>query len=298
MQHGDVIQSIEFTGRVISLTDQQLQFQTTGRITKIYVKQGDLVKQDQLLAQLDSQVTEFDLRKAQIDLDKANLVYKQTQVNIPQTEKDYEMVLGLKNADVEYAQVVLDEVNAKIAASKLIATMDGVVSTLSITENSLVDPSKAAVVLSDPAHREISGVVSDPNAGKLVEKMPVTVSLVNNPNSSVDGFIRQVTSTSGGPLLNQTSVTSVLSIRVALNGDWPASDFNLGSQVTVKAIQEKHTNVLWLPPGAIREADSRQFVLVQVGDKQTRVDVQVGLSTNSQVEITLGLRADQVVILP
>jgi hypothetical protein len=83
-----------------------------------------------------------------------------------------------------------------------------------------------------------------------------------------------------------------------LNGDWPASDFNLGSQVTVKAIQEKHTNVLWLPPGAIREADSHQFVLVQDGDKQTRVDVQVGLSTNSQVEITQGLKADQVVILP
>jgi RND family efflux transporter MFP subunit len=298
VQLGDVIQSIEYTGRVVSLVDQQIQFQTSGRVAKVYVEQGDPVSQGQLLAQLDSPVTEFDLRKAQIDLDKANLLYQQAQVDTPKTQPDYAMVVGLKKADVDYAQVELDALNAEIAATKLTAPMEGVISTLSIAENSTVDPTTVAMVLSDPTQLEISGIVSDPNAGKLVEKMPVMVSLLDNPATLVDGFIHQVTSTSGGAGVTPTGAATVLSTQVELNGDWPASGFNLGTQVTLQAVLESHTNVLWLPPSALRTAAARQFVLVQDGDMQTRVDVQVGLSTDSQVEITQGLKEGQVVILP
>jgi RND family efflux transporter MFP subunit len=295
---GDVVKSIEFTGRVISLTDQQLQFKTTGRVAKILVMQGDLVKKDQLLAQLDSPVTEYDLRRAQVALDKADLIYNQTQVNTPQTQKDYAIIVGLKKAEVDLAKIALDELNGKIAATKLTAPADGMISKISITENSSVDLSKAALILSDPTRLEISGTITDPNAGKLFETMPVTVSPANNPDISVAGVIRQVLSPTGSFGSNPSSATITLSTWVTLNGDWPVSGFTLGTQVTIKAILENRPAVLWLPPSALRSAASGQYVFILDGNKQTRVDVLVGLSTDSKVEITQGLKEGQLVILP
>jgi multidrug efflux pump subunit AcrA (membrane-fusion protein) len=48
----------------------------------------------------------------------------------------------------------------------------------------------------------------------------------------------------------------------------------------------------------IRTFDNRQFVVVQDGDVQRRVDVKLGVVSDTRVEILEGLAEGQVVVSP
>jgi multidrug efflux pump subunit AcrA (membrane-fusion protein) len=56
--------------------------------------------------------------------------------------------------------------------------------------------------------------------------------------------------------------------------------------------------VLWLPPQAIRRFDGRTFAVVQDGQAQRRVDIELGLEGDDRVEIVSGLTAGEIVVAP
>jgi multidrug efflux pump subunit AcrA (membrane-fusion protein) len=72
----------------------------------------------------------------------------------------------------------------------------------------------------------------------------------------------------------------------------------LGEIATVIIELEKREDVLWLPLAALRTFQGRDFVLIQDGEIQRRVDVQLGLKSQDRVEILDGLSEGQVVIGP
>jgi multidrug efflux pump subunit AcrA (membrane-fusion protein) len=61
---------------------------------------------------------------------------------------------------------------------------------------------------------------------------------------------------------------------------------------------EHKQDVLWLPPQAVRKFEGREFVVVQDGEVQRRVDVKIGVESTDRVEIEEGLSEGQVVIAP
>ena len=58
------------------------------------------------------------------------------------------------------------------------------------------------------------------------------------------------------------------------------------------------SDVLWLPPDAIRTAGGRTFVIINSDSGPKRVDVELGLQTRDMVEIVSGLDEGQVVVSP
>ena len=64
----------------------------------------------------------------------------------------------------------------------------------------------------------------------------------------------------------------------------------------VKIILERHENVLWLPPEAIRTFGERTFVVLREADQERRVTVVTGIHSDQQVEIIKGLRLGDVVV--
>ncbi len=63
-------------------------------------------------------------------------------------------------------------------------------------------------------------------------------------------------------------------------------------------VLEEKDDALWLPLDAIRSYQNRHFVIVQDGDRQRRVDVELGIQGQDQVEILEGLEEGQVVVAP
>jgi multidrug efflux pump subunit AcrA (membrane-fusion protein) len=59
---------------------------------------------------------------------------------------------------------------------------------------------------------------------------------------------------------------------------------------------EQKDNALWLPPAAIRTFQGRDFVVIQDGAAQRRVDVKLGIKGEDRVEVLEGVQEGQVVV--
>jgi len=68
--------------------------------------------------------------------------------------------------------------------------------------------------------------------------------------------------------------------------------------VTVQITLADKSDVLWLPPDAIRQLGGRTFVVIPSENGPQRVEVDIGLRTYNMVEILSGLQEGQVVFGP
>ena len=124
----------------------------------------------------------------------------------------------------------------------------------------------------------------------MFEGMPVVVTPNSQPDQHLSGKIRQLPSPYG------TGSSTDNNVHVVLDQTPPAGELKFGDTVTVSVQLANKTGILWLPPAAIRVVGGVTFVIVNGTDGPKRIDVEVGLQTADQVEISSGLKEGQVVI--
>jgi multidrug efflux pump subunit AcrA (membrane-fusion protein) len=67
----DIKKSVEGSGKVVSLSELSIQqLQNSGKVTAVYVKPGDFVKQGQILATMDNRQAAIQLAQAKASYDK------------------------------------------------------------------------------------------------------------------------------------------------------------------------------------------------------------------------------------
>jgi len=127
---GDLVVSVSGSGNIGVSNEAKLAFGVGGRIDKIYVKEGDEVNEDDVLARLDTGALELALTKEQIALQTAeyNLAQardlytwpriKTAQSDIDDAEAyvDYVLERGLSEATLVYAQARLTAAEATLDA--------------------------------------------------------------------------------------------------------------------------------------------------------------------------------------
>ena len=146
-------------------------------------------------------------------------------------------------------------------------------------------------IVADPNNLEISSTPTSEVTSKILEGMVVSVVDANDPGKVSQGFIRRM------PYMSTTDTTAS-QVRISL--DVPATQlgFKIGQRVQLSTVLRSKDNVLLLPPLAIRAFEGRNFVLVKNGALQQRVDIEVGIKAENQVEIVDGLSEGQVILAP
>jgi HlyD family secretion protein len=110
---GSVVASVAGSGTVAAAQSLDLTFQTTGSVTQVLVKEGDLVKANQPLAQLDTRDLELQVASAQAALGSANTKLIQTKDGNVQPAD-----IAAQQAAVASAQAQLRLAQAQLAALK------------------------------------------------------------------------------------------------------------------------------------------------------------------------------------
>jgi multidrug efflux pump subunit AcrA (membrane-fusion protein) len=190
--------------------------------------------------------------------------------------------------DVLTAQMTIDQLNAKIAQSSLVAPIDGVVLEVAIKPGDQVQAYKAVITLAIPEPKEVIATLAITDAQRLSPGMIGTCQVMNRPETAVQCAVRQI------PLSNRDADQSTR-IGAALNLVTAMTDNQL---VEVKMPLQTRANVLWLPPVAIRTFQNRTFVVLDTPDGPRSVDVQIGLRTDDRVEIISGVSEGDVVVGP
>jgi len=214
----------------------------------------------------------------------------------------YHQELSLKENEVELAQISLKEaqlgladLEQSIADARLTAPFDGKVFSLGLAGGRTVEAYRGYAVIADMNSLEISADLTSADTSNLEAGMQVTVVLANRPGEEFSGFIRRL------PYLGTTSTSAEdedKSTRIAMDIDPLEVGLEVGDLMRVTVTLEHKENVLWLPPQAIRTFEGRNFVVIQDGEFQARVDVKIGIEGEDRVEILEGLQEGQIVIGP
>jgi hypothetical protein len=147
------------------------------------------------------------------------------------------------------------------------------------------------VVIAKPEPLEIVVTPDQRRSNELAVGEPVTVS---HSAARSRPFVSQITAMPLTALGSGAVVPSPQAIRIALPPDAPP--VTIGDFVNIDVVNKIHSDTLFLPPAAIRSFVGRDFVVIQEGGKQRRVDVTKGLTNETQVEILSGLHEGDIVV--
>jgi RND family efflux transporter MFP subunit len=287
--------------------------------------EGQLVLANAALAiaqeQLDSRLREIELSRqraelrrdlAQLDLDYAvaqagastsadsqyeinrlQLLLNLAQLDVDQLNVDVDPELS---AEVDIAALHVAELENLISQATLTAPFDGIISGLSVSAGRAVLGGEPIGVISDAAEIEVSANVRDDILEQLAEEMSADIVPSGNPGDSLSGLISRLPYPYGSGGETALADGDPL-LRIQFDDMDAALDaYQPGDRVAVDIVVTERDGVLWLPPAAIREFNGRNFVVVQDGDTQTRIDVTLGIEGDSRVEILEGLKEGQIIV--
>jgi len=269
----------------------------TWTVKTVDVTLGQAVKKGQKLAtaattDLDESLTSAinSRRSAALQLEIA----KENLDNASGTDAIRQARLSVYQAESQLAQAESQQhdIEAQLAASTLVAPIDGIVAAINISPG-LDAPAGDAIVV-DAGTYQVTADVVESDISKIQLKQPATVS-VDAVGSDIDGTVAAISpaasSTSGG------NGTTVVSYAVTVTLTNPPAALKSGMTADITITTASATNVLTVPAAALVGTTGNYAVRVLGPDGQPQVkQVDVGLVTSALAEITSGLNQGEAVI--
>lgn len=249
-----------------------------------------ILQQGVATAQLEAQR----LEQSEVDFDlQAAVELAQLELEILERGLDPQI-----ERTVAAAQFELDDLEAQLEEARIVATMDGEVVSLAVAPGRAVEAFKPVIIVADPSGLEISAQLSAQQMRELTEGQEVSLWPADYPGQALAGVIRQLPYPYGSGGGSETLENADSATRIRLDfASLPAGVvLETGDLVRATVVLERRQDVLWLPPAAIRTFSGRQFVVVQDGDGQRRVDVVLGSESEQRVEVKSGVQEGQMIV--
>lgn len=188
------------------------------------------------------------------------------------------------------ARAAYDAAQDVLAKSHVHAPFDGIVYSLPAKQGGFVAAGDMLLQLADLRKVTVRAFVDEPDVGRLAPGNPIEISW-----DAVPGRIWRTV---------VTSVPSTVKLRGSRNVGETTSivenkDLKLlpNINVGVTIVSAEHDNVLVAPRESVRMDDSKPYVLQVVGHELKRREVETSLTNLTQVEITHGLSAKDIVAI-
>jgi len=263
---------------------EELAFEASGKISKIYVELGSEVKAGDLLAEQEeegvvsaaSAALDRYLSEKRNYMDTVKEAKKKLASNPGKEEKEWQELLIAQAEELWAMQepqlwAVWEEARAKVGKSQIFATCDGVI-TACLKEGTTVSAGQPILALADTSrlYVTVGSYLSPADYGSYEEVYAV----VNGKETKVN-YIEELMETEGS-----YTYYSVDEYNGAKMGDY----------VLICMKGNYHEGVLSIPNKAIYRDSSGSYVYLLDGDIRVRRDVVTGYSGDVYVEIVEGLQ--------
>ena len=289
-----------YPGEVRARFDPQLAFRIGGKVTKRWVDEGERVKANQSLAELDPQDVRLQLEatRAQVAAAQANLSLVRSERDRYKTLLERQMVSRSQfdNAENLYraGEAKLQQLKAEqdVASNQasyavLRAPQDGVIARRQVEVGQVVSAGQTVFTLAADGERDVLISLPEQAFGRFKTGLPVSVELWSQPGQRFSGRIRELS-----PSADPQSRT--FAARIAFTaGTVPAE---LGQSARVFIAQDG-VNALSVPLSALSAENGATYVWrVGQGNTLQHVAVRVGAYGESSVPVLEGLSPEDWVV--
>jgi len=297
---------------------------TGGQIARLDIKEGDQVKQDQLLLELWNQdlMAQIRLSESEARVAVANARAACLQAEVSRREADRLQRLhsrGLvseeaidkasteaesRKADCESAnassRVASDRVELNrsyLARTRLFAPFDGIVAEINGELNEYVTPSPPgiptppAVDLIDNSCFYVEAPIDEVDAARIEVGQPARVTLDAFDDRVFPGSVRRI----AAYVLDREKQARTVDVEVEFSNAEDLQHLLAGYSADVEIILDRHESALRIPTEAVIE-EKRVFVLPEGGDRVEEREIEIGLSNWDHTEVLSGLQAGDRVV--
>ncbi|MBU0703439.1 MAG: efflux RND transporter periplasmic adaptor subunit, partial [Chloroflexi bacterium] len=230
------------------------------------------------------------LQSSNNDLAASSDTYRQAQNDLA------DLLDGADDSDIEAAQLQVDQARAsleqvqlQLAEATLTAPMAGVVTALDIQPGEMASAGQAAVVvISDLSVLVVEINLDETDVAQVTVGQETLVSVDAFPDAELTGevtYIAPVAETQSGVVLYPVTVK-------LLPTDLPV---RAGMTADVEIVSASQEGALIVPLRAVHTEGGQSYVNRLVGGRTEQVEVTLGLTTDTEVEITGGLAEGDVV---
>ncbi|WP_136619820.1 MULTISPECIES: efflux RND transporter periplasmic adaptor subunit [Mesorhizobium] len=289
------------TGVIAARTLNNLSFRVGGRVAERLVDVGQHVDQGAVLARIDPQEQQSDLRSAQADLDAGQAQLTQSAAAFERqktllaqgftTRRDYDaadQALKVAQGSVDAAQSALANAQQNLSFTELKAGAAGVITARQVETGQVVQAAQTVFTVAEDGDRDAVFNVQETLVARTPASPAVTITLLSDPQVRATGKVREIS-----PAVDPASGS--IRVKVAIP-DTPAG-MPLGAAV-IGSVSARPAKVILLPWQALTSSAGNPAVWVV--DPSTKAvaatRVEVLAFDSGTVVIASGLNEGQSVV--
>jgi RND family efflux transporter MFP subunit len=294
-------ETVSLTGQVRAKDEVSLAFRIYGRMIERPVNVGDVLKGGQVVARLDPQNQQNELRSAQANVSSAEAALKQAQLTFGRQQQllkegwtprarfdEAEQALRTAEAQVDSARAQLRISEDRLSYTELVADAPGAVTAVGAEPGEVVRTGQMIVDLAREGGRDAVFDVPE----QLIRTGPrdpvVEIALTNDPRVTATGRVREV-----APQADPD--TRTFQVKVGITN--PPQDMQLGSTVTGR-IKLSAPPGVEVPASALTQANEHPAVWVFDPHSQTVSlrSVDVLRYDPTSIVVSQGLQTGEIVV--
>lgn len=260
-----------------------------GLITAVLVKEGDFVKQGQLLATLDDEIIRKSIDEVKTSLDLVNTLFEKQKALWDQKIGTETQFLNLKNQK-ESLENKLVTLNSQKSQAKVLAPFSGVVDNIISKPGTMASPGVPILQLVNTTDL------------KVVAKVPDSyVSMIKN-GDFVQVEFPDLGKTIDARVTNVARIVDPMSRTFKVEVNMPAisPDFKPNLLAVIRINDKTEINSIVVDENIIQQTEDGKIVFVATGEagnqKSVSRKVATGLSYNGKVQIISGLETGEKLI--
>lgn len=321
---GNISNSITATGTIEPVTEVEVGTQVSGIIDKIYIDYNSVVKQGEIIAEMDKVTLLSDLQSAQATYNGSKAEYEYQKKQYERNEQlhkkqlisdtDYEESLynyQRSYSTFEQSKAELAKAERNLSYATITSPIDGIVTSKDVEEGQTVasgfETPTLFTIAADLTKMEVVADVDEADIAGVTEGAYVTFTVDAYPEDVFEGTVRQVrlgsTNSSSSSSSSTSTETTVVTYEVVITANNP--DLKLKPRLTanVTIYTQTRENVLVVPAKALRFSPNKELagnrsikdcqaehkVWTLENEIFTAHPVKVGLSDGSYTEIVEGV---------
>jgi len=265
-------------GVLIPDEEVELSFETSGKITNIYFNEGTNVRKGTLLAKVNDNTLQAELKKLEAQVPLAqDRVYRQKALLAKDavSQEAYESV----NTELDKLMADLELVKARIAQTELRAPFDGVIGLRQVSEGTYATPSTVISTLTKTVPLKIEFSVNESQADDIRQGTSVRFQ-IDNDTKTYEATVFAVESRLDG---------NTLSLRARALYPNPGGKLMPGRSANIEIKLKEIKNTITIPSLATIAEMGRDIAYVYKDGRAMQVTITKGMRTASEIQVLNGL---------
>jgi membrane fusion protein (multidrug efflux system) len=284
----DLARHVTLTGPVEALRVVGVSSRAAGTILAVHVVEGDRVRPNQLMVELDARETQAQLERARAVLQTAEAAFERAK-----QLHDQQMITSV---EFEQSRAAFETTRSDVALwrtrlefTRVTAPTAGVVTVKYVEAGSAVATNQRLFDIADDSLLVVRVQMSELDVVRIAAGDSVTVLLDAHPDARLSARVRRVF-----PAADPQ--TRLVPVEVAL-GPAPAGvQVKPGFLARAEFAVEQRLGVLVVPASAVGAATTGPYVYVVDADTVVRRSIQPGLTSVGYVEIATGIAEGDLVV--